>query len=86
MVVINIDKFILHQDSFKTRKVLFEKLIEEYFEKNEIKNIKARNHSDFEQKALDCFKSFSTFIDIELDSNGLKRMPDITEDYINNLK
>jgi len=86
LVVINIDKFILHQDSFKTRKVLFEKLIEEYFEKNEIKNIKARNHSDFEQKALDCFKSFSTFIDIELDSNGLKRMPDITEDYINNLK
>lgn len=86
LVVINIDKFILHQDSFRTRKVLFEKMIEEYFEQSEIKNIKARNHTDFQQKALDCLKSFSTFIDIQLDSNGLNRMPDITEDYINNLK
>lgn len=86
LVVLNIDKLILYQESFKSRAVNFEKLISDYIEFSEIDKIKARSLEEYKFKAMQRLISFSTYIDIEMDKKRINKMPKYIENYIKELK
>jgi len=86
LVVLNIDKLILYQESFKSRQVKLEKLISDYLEYSDIDKIKARSIDEYKFMAMQKLVSFSTYLDMQMDKKRISKMPSYIENYIKELK
>ena len=86
LIVVNIDKFILYQDSLKVRKVIFENLIDKYSKYSKLESKSASSSKSFQRKIQSALKTFSSFMEDEMDKNGIKGIPSNIKEYLIKLK